>query len=95
MESKSIHVVTDLVRMIQVAVNNYERLAETLPVGISRADLKVTSSDLALHFIGSLPHDAKQYCLLHCAKYEYWVLGEKATISLTDLVHPLSLLTSP
>ena len=95
MDSKSIHVVSDLVRMIQVAVNNYERLAETLPVGISRADLKVTSSDLALLFIRSLPHDAKQYCLLHCAKYEYWVLGEKATISLTDLVHPLSLLTSP
>ena len=65
MDSKSIHVVSDLVRMIQVAVNNYERLAETLPVGISRADLKVTSSDLALLFIRNLPHDAKQYCLLH------------------------------
>ena len=49
-DSKSIHVVSDLVRMIQVAVNNYERLAETLPVGISRADLKITSSDLALLF---------------------------------------------
>jgi len=39
--------------------------AETLPVGISRADLTVTSSDLALLFIRNLPHDAKQYCLLH------------------------------
>ena len=70
-DSKSIHVVSDLVRMIQVAVNNYERLAETLPVGISRADLKVTSSDLALLFIRNLPHDAKQYCLLH-SESETW-----------------------
>ena len=70
-DSKSIHVVSDLVRMIQVAVNNYERLAETLPVGISRADLTVTSSDLALLFIRNLPHDAKQYCLLH-SENETW-----------------------
>ena len=70
-DSKSIHVVSDLVRMIQVAVNNYERLAETLPVGISRADLSVTSSDLALLFIRNLPHDAKQYCLLH-SENETW-----------------------
>ena len=70
-DSKSIHVVSDLVRMIQVAVNNYERLAETLPVGISRADLKITSSDLALLFIRNLPHDAKQYCLLH-SESETW-----------------------
>ena len=70
-DSKSIHVVSDLVRMIQVAVNNYERLAETLPVGISRADLKVTSSDFALLFIRNLPHDAKQYCLLH-SENETW-----------------------
>ena len=53
------------------AVNNYERLAETLPVGISRADLKVTSSDLALLFIRNLPHDANQYCLLH-SENETW-----------------------
>ena len=71
MDSKSIHVVSDLVRMIQVAVNNYERLAETLPVGISRADLTVTSSDLALLYIRNLPHDAKQYCLLH-SENETW-----------------------
>ena len=70
-DSKSIHVVSDLVRMIQVAVNNYERLAETLPVGISRADLKITSSDLALLFIRNLPYDAKQYCLLH-SENETW-----------------------
>ena len=70
-DSKSIHVVSDLVRMIQVAVNNYERLAETLPVGISRADLTVTSSDLALLFIRNLPHDAKQYCLFH-SENETW-----------------------
>ena len=70
-DSKSIHVVSDLVRMIQVAVNNYERLAETLPVGISRADLTVTSSDLALLFIRNLPHDEKQYCLLH-SENETW-----------------------
>ena len=70
-DSKSIHVVSDLVRMIQVAVNNYERLAETLPVGIYRADLTVTSSDLALLFIRNLPHDAKQYCLLH-SENETW-----------------------
>ena len=68
---KSIYVVSYLVRMIQVAINNYERLAETLPVGISRADLKVTSSDLALLFIRNLPHDAKQYCLLH-SENETW-----------------------
>ena len=36
--------------MIQVAVNNYERLAETLPVGISRADLKITSSGFGTSF---------------------------------------------
>ena len=57
--------------MIQVAVNNYERLAETLPVGISRADLKITSSNLALLFIRHLPHDAKQYCVLH-SESETW-----------------------
>ena len=70
-DSKSMHVVSDLVRMIQVAINNYERLADTLPSGISREDLKVTSSDLALLFIRNLPHDAKQYCLLH-SENETW-----------------------
>ena len=54
-DSTSIHVVSDLVRMIQVAINNYERLADTLLSGISREDLRVTSSDLALLFIRNLP----------------------------------------
>ena len=83
MDSKSIHVVSDLVRMIQVAVSNYERLAETLPVGISRADLTVTSSDLALLFIRNLPHDAKQYCLLH-SENEHGRLCRRQVLSMRD-----------
>ena len=56
---------SDLVLMIQVAINNCEGLADTLPSGICREDLRVTSSHLALLFIRNLPHDAKQYCFLH------------------------------
>ena len=71
-DSKSIHVVSGLgTHDFKLQSTTMKRLAETLPVGISRADLKITSSDLALLFIRNLPHDAKQYCLLH-SESETW-----------------------
>ena len=59
-DSKSVHAMSDLIRGIQVAVNRYDRLVETLPPDISRADLLVTPSDMSLMFIRNMPHDAKQ-----------------------------------
>ena len=70
-DSKSVHAMSDLIRGIQVAVNRYDRLVETLPPDISRADLLVTPSDMSLMFIRNMPHDAKQYCLLH-SENESW-----------------------
>ena len=70
-DSKSVHAMSDLIRGIQVAVNRYDRLVETLPSDISRADLLVTPSDVSLMFMRKMPHDAKLYCLLHCEN-ESW-----------------------
>ena len=70
-DSKSVHAMSDLIRGLQVAVNRYDRLVETLPPDISRADLLVTPSDMSLMFIRNMPHDAKQYCLLH-SENESW-----------------------
>ena len=70
-DAKSLHVVSDLVRVIQVAVSKFERLIETLPPEVEGSDLKVGPSDLALLFIRNLPHEAKQYVLLH-SESESW-----------------------
>ena len=64
-DSKVTHMISDLIRMIQVAINKYNQLIETLPRDVSKLELQVTSADLALMFIRNLPHEAKQYCLLH------------------------------
>ena len=70
-DSKTTHMISDLVRMIQVAINKYNQLIETLPRDVSKLELQVTSADLALLFIRNLPHEAKQYCLLH-SEDETW-----------------------
>ena len=53
-DSKSVHAMSDLSRGLQVAVNGYDRLVETLPPDISRDDLLVTPSDMSLLFITCL-----------------------------------------
>ena len=78
-DTKGIHVVTDLVRAIQVSVNRYDRLTETLPSDINREDLRIGPSDLALLFIRNLPYEAKQFVLLH-SEDESWQAIQNAAL---------------
>ena len=78
-DAKGMHVVSDLIRVVQVAVNRFDRLVETLPPEVARDDLRVGPSDLALLFIRNLPHEAKQYCLLH-SENESWEALQSAAL---------------
>ena len=78
-DARSVHVVSDLIRMIQVACSKYERLIETLPREIDGGDLRVGPADIALLFIRNLPYEAKQYVLLH-SESESWEALQAAAL---------------
>ena len=64
-DSRSSHMVSDLLRAMAVETSRYDKLVSTLPPTVTRSDLSLSESDQALIFIRNLPPDARQFVLLH------------------------------
>ena len=65
LDTKSTHIVSDLLRAMSVETARYDKLCSTLPQNVSRVDLALSESDQAMVLIRNLPSDARQYVLLH------------------------------